>query len=428
MDTIKINPSGLSGDIKVPPSKSLSHRAIICAGLSEGTSIISNLTLSEDIEATLAAITNFGARVKYVKDRNSENLFSLYIKGNPRPRAQSTFMFCGESGSTLRFLIPFAGLTGQELIFTGKEGLSRRPLGVYYEIFGSQGIEYSNEEGKLPLRIKGSLRPGTFKVRGDVSSQFITGLMFVLPLLKGPSVIEVTTPLQSKGYTTLTLDMLQRFGVYIEEDGLGNFHIKGNQKYKSRDYSVEGDYSQAAFWVVAGLLGGEIKLRGMGPNSAQGDRAILDIAQKMGGSIEKGQDFIKVGPGPTHGIEVDASQCPDLVPILAVLGALSTGTTRIVNAKRSRFKESDRLRAISSELNKLDAAVTELKEGLLIEGKEKLKGGEVHGWNDHRIVMALAIASIKCREPVIITGGDAVKKSYPHFWNDFASIGGKFHK
>ncbi|MCT4564419.1 MAG: 3-phosphoshikimate 1-carboxyvinyltransferase [Maledivibacter sp.] len=425
MNSVKIYPTELKGEIKIPPSKSLSHRAIICAGLSNGVSDIDNLIFSQDIKATLQGMKGLGTRIECIEIESHEDTYYVTLRGNPSVKAPESNIDCKESGSTLRFLIPFAGLVGDAVTFTGEGKLVERPLDTYYRIFDEQSIGYSNDDGRLPLRVKGVLKPGSFKVEGNISSQFITGLMFVLPLLDGDSKIIITTELESKGYVDLTIDILNQFGIKIENRDYKEFYIKGNQKYISRDYRVEGDFSQAAFWIVAGILGNSIKCRDLRIDSLQGDRAILEIVQRMGGNLQINEAFITINGSETKGTVIDASQCPDIVPVLAVLGALSNGTTRIINAERLRIKESDRLRAIATELNKLGADVKELEDGLIIEGKENLRGGTVDSWNDHRIAMSLAIASIKCTEPVIITGSDAVKKSYPDFWKDFMSLGGK---
>ncbi len=427
MGTIKINPSKLKGEIKIPPSKSMSHRAIISAALAEGVSKVDNLIFSDDIKATLDGMRSLGTHVECIETEANQDIHSVTLRGNSDIRAIDTAIDCKESGSTLRFLIPFACLTGESVTFTGRGKLVERPLNTYYNIFDEQDIEYKNNDGKLPLEVKGALKPGTFKMKGNISSQFITGLMFVLPLLEGDSKIEITTNLESKGYVDLTMDVLRKFGIEVECNDYKEFLIEGNQKYKSIDYRVEGDYSQAAFWIVAGLLSGNISCKDLNIDSLQGDKAILDIVQEMGGKLEIERDLIKVNDSDTKGITIDASQCPDLVPILTVLGALSKGTTKIINAERLRIKESDRLKAISTELNKLGADVKELEDGLIIEGKEQLKGGTVDSWNDHRIAMALAVASIKCTDPVTITGSSAVKKSYPNFWEDFRKLGGRLN-
>lgn len=426
MNTVKIYPKNLSGEIRIPPSKSLSHRAIICAGLSEGVSDIDNLIFSDDIRATLKGMRALGTNVQCIETEAHEEAYCVTLEGNPDVKALDNTIDCKESGSTLRFLIPFAGLTDNKLTFTGRGKLVERPLDTYYKVFDKQNIKYRNDNGKLPLEVEGRLKPGTFELEGNISSQFITGLMFVLPLLNDDSILKITTELESKGYVDLTLDILKKFNIQIQNNDYKEFKIKGNQHYKSRYYRVEGDYSQAAFWVVAGILGSNIKCKDLSIQSLQGDKAILDIIQKMDGKIQVKEDFIEIQESKTKGSIIDASECPDLVPILAVLGSLSKGTTKIINAERLRIKESDRLKAISTELNKLGANIKELKDGLIIEGKEKLKGGAVvDSWNDHRIAMALAIASIKCTDSIIITGSDAVNKSYPDFWKDFVGLGGK---
>ncbi|WP_420829631.1 3-phosphoshikimate 1-carboxyvinyltransferase [Crassaminicella indica] len=427
MKSVEIIPSPLKGNVKIPPSKSLSHRAIICAGLSEGESHIENIAFSDDIIATLEAMKSFG-----IIARNSEididGICSVYIKGKGKLELLRNQIDCKESGSTIRFLIPMAGLLGEKVTYTGRGKLVERPLDAYYKIFEEQDIAYYNHEGKLPLSVEGILKPGIFNMKGNVSSQFITGLLFVLPILHKDSKIIITTELESKGYVDLTLDILKKFSIYVENNNYKEFYIKGNQKYKPTEYRVEGDFSQAAFFIVAGILGDEVVCKDLNVASLQADKAILDIAKKMGAKLCVSDDFIKVEKSNTKGIIIDVSQCPDLVPILSVLGALSKGTTKIVNAARVRIKESDRLKAMATELNKLGADVKELTDGLEIHGKEQLNGGIVDSWNDHRIAMALAIASIKCTGPVIIKNSDAVKKSYPRFWKDFEKLGGKINE
>lgn len=427
MNSVKIYPNKLGGEINIPPSKSLSHRAIICASLSDGVSEIDNLIFSDDIKATMDGMRALGVSIEDVEQSSGET-HPITLKGNSNIQANNREIDCKESGSTLRFLIPFAGLVEDEITFIGRGKLVERPLGTYYRIFDEQNIEYRNNDDKLPLSVKGMLKPGTFKVEGNISSQFITGLMFVLPLLDGDSKIEITTELESKGYVDLTLDTLEKFDIKIENNDYKDFYIKGNQKYQSRNYRVEGDFSQAAFWITAGLLGGNIRCRDLNIDSLQGDKAVLEIVKRMEGKLRTGEDLIEVNESETRGTIIDASQCPDLVPILTVLGSVSNGTTKIINGERLRIKESDRIKAISTELNKLGANIKELEDGLLIEGKKELKGGTVDSWNDHRIAMALAVASIKCTEPVIITGSDAVKKSYPGFWKDFVKLGGKINE
>lgn len=419
MKSVKINPSILEGKIKIPPSKSISHRAIICAGLSDGESRISNIAFSDDIIATIEGMKSFGVKMDI-----DDQAGTVKVIGKGKLKVTNDSIDCKESGSTLRFLIPMAGLVEEKVRFDGRGKLVERPLDSYYKVFERQNIKYENDDGKLPLCVEGILKPDVFKIKGNISSQFITGLLFVLPLLKENSKIIITTELESKGYVDLTIDALKHFGIEVENDQYKEFFIKGNQKYKPTDYSVEGDFSQAAFWIVAGLLCGGIKCSDLNINSIQGDKEVLDIVKRMGADLIIDRDHIKINKSSTKGIVIDASQCPDLVPILAVLGVFSEGTTRIVNAKRLRIKESDRLKAIRTELNKLGADIEELEDGLIIKGKEKLRGGVVDSWNDHRIAMALAVASIKCSGPVTIKNSDCVKKSYPSFWDDFIALGG----
>ncbi|EYE88589.1 3-phosphoshikimate 1-carboxyvinyltransferase [Fervidicella metallireducens AeB] len=425
MNNIKIVPSELEGHISIPPSKSITHRAIICAGLSNGKSHIENIIFSEDISATLEGMSSFG--IKYEKFKEDRDRYSLIIEGKTPLRALSTTIDCRESGSTLRFLIPIACILGKEITFTGKGKLIERPLDEYYKIFDKQNIPYKNLKGNLPLRICGKLKGDTFSLRGDVSSQFISGLMFALPLLKEDSKIIISTDLESKGYVDLTIDVLNSFGIKIQNNDYREFFIEGNQKYIPQTYKVEGDFSQASFWLVAGLLGNKITCTDINVSSLQGDKVILDIIKNMGGNVEISETGIIAKKSKTKGTIIDVSQCPDLVPILATLASLSQGTTRIINAARVRIKESDRLKAISTELNKLGAEITELEDGLIIKGKEFLNGGEVDSWKDHRIAMALAVSSIRCLNPVIIKDSSCVSKSYPGFWDDFRALGGKFN-
>jgi len=426
MKYVEITPEELRGKINIPPSKSISHRGIICGGLAEGVSVIENIVFSDDIRATLEGIKSLGAEVKEIKGLRDSR--SIVLKGSSKLKVLNNVIDCNESGSTLRFLIPIFALAGKKVIFTGRGRLIKRPLGPYYEIFHQCNIKYKNKDGGLPLEIEGILKDGKFKIRGDISSQFITGLMFSLPLLPKDSELIITTDLESRGYVDLTIDTLKSFGIEIINEDYKYFYIKGKQKYINRSFRVEGDFSQGAFWLVAGILGTHITSINLNNKSLQGDKAILDILQDMGGRLSCDDNKITTLKSDTVGRVIDVSQCPDLVPILAVLGALSKGTTNIINAKRVRIKESDRLRAITTELRKLGASIEELEDSLIIHGKEELIGGEVDSWKDHRIAMALAIASIKCRNKVIIKNSQVVTKSYPHFWKDFKMLGGKINE
>lgn len=426
MKSVIIQPFSLNGKVKIPPSKSLSHRAVIAAGLSDGECSIENISMSEDIIATCEIMEKLGVKIKQLP-----NNIVVCGKGKIQIACDGTLgneVQCNESGSTLRFLIPIAMLTGKKIIFKGKSKLVQRTLKPYYEIFDKHNIKYTTNNGCLPLTIDEGLKPGIFELRGDVSSQFITGLIYALPLLNGDSTIKITTSIESIGYIDLTLDVLSKFGIKVENNNYREFKIKGNQHFVKRDYRVEGDFSQAAFYLAAGVLGGEIECSDLNMESLQGDRVILDIIKNMGGKITIEDGIIRASKSDLKGSVIDASQCPDLVPIVAVLGALSEGTTEIINATRVRIKESDRLKAMATELNKIGAEVIEREDSLIIHGKPWLKGGNVSSWNDHRIAMAMAIASIRCTQKLTIEDSGAVKKSYPEFYEDFKRLGGKVNE
>ena len=402
--SLLIKPSLLNGKIIIPPSKSLSHRAIICASLCmEGESKINNIIFSDDIRATIEGMRILGADIKETDD------FILVKRNNI---IANNIIDCNESGSTLRFLIPLSLVLTNECTFTGKGRLIDRPLDVYYEIFNKFNIEFQTNNGKLPLRIKGSLPTGTYKIPGNVSSQFITGLLFALPLLNGNSEINITGALESKNYIDLTLDTMKKYNIHIKKVDDYNYFIKGKQEYETQDYSVEGDFSQAAFFLAANALGSSIECLGLNYDSIQGDKEILNIIEKY--SLKEKE------------ITIDASQIPDLIPVVSVIAALKENCiTNITNAVRLRLKESDRLKAISIEMNKLGASVKETADGLTIKGKKSLHGGStVNSRNDHRIAMALAIAATKCKNPIILEGYQSVKKSYPGFWDDYQRLGG----
>ena len=425
---IKIKPSILNGKIEIPPSKSYSHRAVIAAALAENKdnrkSKIDNLKFSVDITTTTDIMENWGAKINRFES-------ALEIIGNDgKVVPKDKYVQCNESGSTIRFLIPIGITDENELIFDGKGKLVDRPLDSYYRIFDKQGIFYKNENGKLSLTVNGKLKAGNYEIDGNISSQFITGLLYALPLLDGDSKLTINKNLESKGYIDLTLEILKLAGIEIVNNDYKSFDIRGNQIYKPFDYTVEGDYSQVAFWIVAGIISAnrdnEVKCLHVNKNSLQGDREIIEIVERMGANLEIFDDYVIVKPSKTQGTVIDISQCPDIGPILTVLGALSEGETRIINGERLRIKESDRITSIKTELNKLGANVAEEGDSLIIQGVEGFTGGvTVSAWNDHRIAMSLAIASTRCEKEIILEEAESVRKSYPHFWDDFVKMGGE---
>lgn len=426
MGTLKINSSKLEGIVKIPPSKSVAHRAVICASLSNAISKVYNIDYSEDIIATIEAMKKLGAVIRKYDDYiEVEGIFKV---GNKREAMRT--IDCNESGSTLRFLVPISLLFDGKTRFIGRGNLGKRPLTTYYNIFDEQGINYETEEDNLNLLVDGLLRSGEFKTPGNVSSQFITGLLFTLPLLDGDSKIVITTEMESKGYIDLTIAAMRDFGVEIVNNEYKEFIIKGNQSYKARDYRVEGDYSQAAFFLAADALGSEVILKDLDFNSLQGDKEVIEILERMNVDIKVTKEGI-TGNTKSHleATIIDGSQCPDIIPVLAVVASLSKGTTKIINSSRLRIKECDRLKAITTELTKLGAKIKEIDDGLIIEGIEEFLGGvESWSWNDHRIAMSLAIAGTRCKNPILIKDFECVSKSYPNFFEDYKKLGGKVNE
>lgn len=421
MSKVIVKPSKLSGTINIPPSKSYSHRGLIAASLAGGGSKIDNLLFSKDILATIDCLKSINVEFEIGSDYAIANNKELKIVNSDMP--------CNESGSTIRFMIPIAAAIGGETKFHGEGRLVSRPLDPYLSIFDKQGISYDMKGKELPLFINGKLEADTFDVPGDISSQFITGLLFALPLLTNKSEINITTKLESKNYVDLTTDIMKQFGVDVSSsEDYSKFIIEGNQTYKPFNYTIEGDYSQAAFWIVAAIIGNDLKLAKLSEQSLQGDKEIIDIAKRMGADIKFEDGLLNVKKSKTEGTIIDVAQIPDLVPILAVLASLSEGKTTIINGERVRLKESDRLEAIACELNKIGGNIKETKDGLIIEGVGKFTGGNVEGWNDHRIVMALTVASLVCSEELVINDSRAVDKSYPHFFEDFAKLGGNVNE
>ena len=417
MNMIRVSPRTLSGTVSVPPSKSAAHRAVICAALAKGKSVISPIELSNDISATIECMKSLGAEIT-ISDK------TLTVDGTDTFRYQTALLDCGESGSTLRFLIPVAAAYGKPTSFTGHGRLPQRPIGVFTDELPRHGTACITEGG-LPLEIKGKLGSGIFEVRGDVSSQFITGLLLALPLLEGDSEIVLTTPLQSAGYIDMTLDVMRAFGVNAEKTEKG-WHIKGGQAYKPRNFTVEGDWSQAAFFMTAAALSGEITIDNLDMSSSQGDRKCVEIYSRFGADVSISADGrLTVKHKSLHGIEINAEDIPDMVPALSVCAALCEGTTVIKGAARLRIKECDRLAAMTDGLTRLGADITETEDGLIIKGVKRLRGGFVEGYNDHRIVMSLAAASVCGDGDIVISDMESINKSYPSFFEDMKRLGGE---
>jgi len=391
MGNLKIQPRNLSGTVAVPPSKSIAHRAVICSALSNTDSFL-QLNLSDDLLAT--------------------------IKGMQALRGDVT-IDCNESGSTLRFLIPLSLVLTNGGRFIGKGNLGKRPLTPFFPIFEQCNINHKEgNDDSLDFQVKGTLLPSRYSISGDVSSQFISGLFFALPLLNGDSILTITTPLESKAYLDLTLSVMESFGVHIEKKDKQVYEIKGNQTYQNIPYEIEGDYSQAAFFLCANALGSDVNVINLKLNSGQGDKAVIELVKRI--QEHNSQDLITI----------DGSQCPDIMPIIALTAALQNKKrTQIILAKRLRLKECDRISAVCKELNQLGAKIRELEDGFYIEGVAQLSGGcEVWSHNDHRIAMMLSIAATVCKQPILLKDYECVSKSYPKFFEDYLQLGGAVHE
>lgn len=401
---INLSPTKLKGSVDIPSSKSIAHRAIICGAMADGVSVINNLYLSRDIKATINCLKSLGADIVVDGDRAE-------IKSRPYASENERILDCDESGSTLRFLLPIALAVGGKFRFIGRGKLGVRPLDVFFKIFDDRGIKYINnsDESKLDLIVEGKLEGGDFCVRGDISSQFITGLLFALSMSDKDSSITVDGELQSVGYIHLTLQALEAFGIKVEFKN-NIFKLVGNQKFLGTHYTVESDYSQAAFFLVANYLGNDIQVSNLNENSLQGDRVIVEMLDNLKSGKVK---------------EFDGSNCPDIIPIFTLACALSKGEFVIKNLSRLRIKECDRLSATVQELNKLGAKTFEGVDYIKINGVEKLIGGvEVDAHNDHRMAMMLSIAATVCEKDIIINDAESVEKSYPTFYQAYQSIGG----
>ena len=411
---VTIIPSRLRGTVTPPSSKSVAHRALIAAALSGGFSTISNLGDSKDIQATRRCLSNLST---WIEDLTPDKVRVHGIGHSLVQAGPFPMLDCGESGSTLRFLIPVALLVQGAAQFTGRGRLMERPLKPYEDLFREKGLTWKLEDSVLTVDGgRGydtlALDPGEYRLPGNVSSQFITGLLFVLPLLDGDSNLVLTSPLESRGYVDLTLDVLRTFGIRVEERA-DAFHVPGNQRYESRNFTVEADWSQAAFWYAANFAGGQVDIQGLNMDSEQGDKVIALQYWKL------------AKPGEA---ELDVSQCPDLVPPLAAMAAVRAGTTHFTHAARLRMKESDRLSTVAAALRAMGAQVEEGADSLTIHGRERLPGGgTVDCCNDHRIAMMAAVSAAFAQAPVKLLGAECVRKSYPEFWDHFIQLGGEAH-
>jgi len=411
-------PGKISGNIKAIPSKSHLHRLLILASLADKETLLCcEHTGAEDIEATIGCLTALGAVIT-----RRENGFAV-TPINRKDLPSKCVLPCNESGSTLRFMLPIVCALGIQGEFHMSGRLPQRPLAPLDEELCRHGIRLWRRSSNV-LCCEGQLLAGDFVLPGDVSSQYISGLLMALSQLDRDCSLTITGDIESIDYIGMTLDAMGLFDCCLTIVN-GKCTISGNMKLMSpRNIDIEGDWSNAAFWLCAGIMpGGDVKLSGLKNNSSQGDRKICAILKKMGAEVTWEDDILHVRERERRSVSIDARAVPDLVPVLAAVAAVSEGTTIIKNAARLRLKESDRLEATAQTLNLLGAKVTEKEEGLKIEGVKHLKGGTVDSFGDHRIAMMAAIASTACEAPVKITGAQAVNKSYPTFWEELSAIG-----
>lgn len=418
-----INPTILEGTINIPSSKSEAHRAVICASLAKGgVSTITYVTMSKDIIATVNALVSLGADIKVVP---SSNDYSTLQIGEMTKLETNVLIDCNESGSTLRFLIPLALSLYNNAAFTGSGRLVDRPLQVYFNMFNEFNIEYSHGDNFLPLNIRGSLKPHNYYLAGDISSQFISGIMLAMGLFDEPSSINITTSLHSKPYIDITQDIMAKFSANTNYNLSENKYTISGGGYKATDFCVMGDWSQVGYFLLAGTRS-KIKINGLSKTSKQGDKVILDILNSMGANIYWQGDALVSDKATLKSSTVDVSQCPDLAPVVAAAMAIAKGKSKIIGGQRLRLKESDRIDSIVTTINSLGGNAQALDDGMIIQGVDTLQGAKVLCYNDHRIAMMIGALSVYCKGEINIIGHECVDKSYPNFWQDFINMGGEY--
>ena len=406
----------LVGELSPPPSKSVLHRYIIASSLAKGISKIENISFSEDIIATIEAMKKLGAKIE-----QKENYLLIDGSNTFKNLNENIEIDCNESGSTLRFLFPLSIVEENKVLFKGRGKLFKRPMTPYFENFEKYKIKHSyiNENEIL---LEGKLKAGIYEIDGNISSQFITGLLFSLPLLEGESKIIINGKLESSNYIDISLDCLSKFGIKIINNSYQEFIIEGNQSYRVGNYRTEADYSQAAFFLVANAIGSKIKINDLSENSLQGDKKIIDFISEIDKWSSKDT------------LILDGSETPDIIPILSLKAAVSGKKIEIVNVERLRIKESDRLKATVEELSKLNFDLIEKKDSILINSREDFKANKnekivsLSAHSDHRIAMMIAIATTCYNGEILLDNLDCVKKSYPNFWEVFLSLGGKIYE
>lgn len=425
----RIIPTPLAGTVPAIASKSVAHRLIIAAALADRPTHVVCNTICDDIEATARCLEALGARVEAVAD----GFQVTPVPADAAARPVSPTLDCGESGSTLRFMLPVACALGAEAVFTGAERLGARPISALTDELFAAGCDFEGV-GAFPLVTHGRMRPGRFQLPGDVSSQYISGLMLAAPFLGHVTEILVSGRIESRPYVNLTIQALKSFGVRIETERVtlpdnvsGTLFTVPDVTYRSPGtVYVEGDWSNAAFWLCAGAMGSApIGVEGLSLTSAQGDRNVLAALSRFGAGVRRSTDAAVIQPDKLKGFEMSAQDIPDLVPIIAAVASVADGTTVISDCRRLRMKESDRLATVTETLAALGADIHIDEDSIVVHGKPQLQGGTIEAHNDHRIAMMAAIAATRCASPVVIHGAEAVNKSYPLFFSHYRSLGGR---
>lgn len=417
MKSITITPTKLNGRVTIPASKSLCHRAIICAAMAKGVSKLTNITDSDDIQTTLNAVKAMGADVKNV------GIGTYIIDGTNTFSSDDTIgIDCRGSGSTLRFLIPLAFATSMDVVFTGRERLAKRSLKSYTDIFDKCGANYTASNNlSLPITIKnGDLSGEIIELDSDINSQFLSGLLFALPIMPHDTEIRLSAPFKSKGYIDMTMDILQKFGISIYNYKYTIFRIRGCQQYQPFNYNAEGDFSHAAFYLAAGAMGNFVVCNGLNLDTKQNDKKIIDIIEKMNGKIVVENENIAAVPTLLKGTEINLSDAPDLLPAVAAMATFAQGETII----RGIEGEKERMSLVAQQLNSIGATIIEQHDCMIIEGTDTVSGGTANTFSDHRVAMALAIATTCADNIVCIEDSECINKSYPSFWEHFNSLGG----
>lgn len=413
---MKLSPATLGGCIAAIPSKSAAHRLFIAASLADHPSHWTLPTSSIDIDTTLDCMQSLGANI----ERHDSTVTIIPI----RSVNKQAIIDCQESGSTLRFLLPVSAALDATATFIGQGRLPQRPIADFLDVLKDLGAQTDSDT--LPLTITGPLHGGSAALPGHVSSQYLTGLLLAAPLLNEALDIHLTTPLQSRPYIDLTIDIMRQFGITVHTNG-EDFRVDASASYHLPDtpLSIEGDWSNAAFFLAAGALSAPITVSGLKQDSSQGDKAIVELLRGFGATVTVKGDTITVAPAPLHAQTISVKEIPDALPILAVIAAQAEGTTVFTDAERLRLKESDRIATTSNLLTALGVPCESDASSLRVTGVKQLHGNvTVDSANDHRIAMAAAIAALNCDGPIILNGASAVNKSYPHFFNDYNSLGG----